>query len=303
MGINRHYSVVLALFAGSWIALACGVGTREDGGDAGDDTDTGIGGDLGEDSDGGDPGTNADDETSDGSGGGTETNDGGGTNTGTGGDGLDCGGKVYACTNGVDDDADGLVDLDDPECTGPCDDDEASFATGIPGDNVDCKQDCFFDGNSGQGDDGCLWDLKCDPANPGGNIGCEYTGGSSCPDTAEQDPDCVDFCSTWVPNGCDCFGCCGVTNDAGEEIWIFLNGNAECSLQNLDACDTCTPHIGDCGNDCDPAQCEICFGETEPPEGCDDSGCPEGKISCKESSDCPTGDYCVTGCCVPPPPV
>ena len=36
----------------------------------------------------------------------------------------------------------------------PLDNDESSFATGIPGDNMDaCKQDCFFDGNSGMGDD------------------------------------------------------------------------------------------------------------------------------------------------------
>ena len=29
-----------------------------------------------------------------------------------------------------------------------------------------CKQDCFFDGNSGAGDDGCQWDLRCDSPSP-----------------------------------------------------------------------------------------------------------------------------------------
>ena len=56
------------------------------------------------------------------------------------------------CSDGIDNDGDGKIDYDDPECVGPLDNDESSFATGIPGDNMDaCKQDCFFDGNSGAG--------------------------------------------------------------------------------------------------------------------------------------------------------
>ena len=44
----------------------------------------------------------------------------------------------------------------------PVDNDEGSFATGIPGDNKDAnKQDCFFDGNSGGGDDGCNQHVCC----------------------------------------------------------------------------------------------------------------------------------------------
>ena len=38
------------------------------------------------------------------------------------------------------------IDLADPECVGAADNDEATYATGISGDNIDaCKQDCFFD--------------------------------------------------------------------------------------------------------------------------------------------------------------
>jgi hypothetical protein len=49
------------------------------------------------------------------------------------------------CTNGLDDDGDGLVDALDPECTGSADNDEGTFGTGIPGDNRDPMwQDCFF---------------------------------------------------------------------------------------------------------------------------------------------------------------
>ncbi len=67
-----------------------------------------------------------------------------------------CGNAPCQCNNGVDDDGDGTVDGFDIECTGAIDDDEGSFATGIPGDNRDPKwQYCFFDGNSGHGDDRC----------------------------------------------------------------------------------------------------------------------------------------------------
>ena len=94
----------------------------------------------------------------------------GGQGGGSGGSnlGVDAGGKVIVgntqCSDGIDNDGDGKIDYADPECVGPLDNDESSFATGIPGDNIDaCKQDCFFDGNSGMGDDDCQWQLKCDP--------------------------------------------------------------------------------------------------------------------------------------------
>ena len=96
-----------------------------------------------------------------------------------GGAGGLAGGKlgITQCSDGLDNDGDGKIDLADPECVSPLDNDESSFATGIPGDNKDaCKQDCFFDGNSGMGDDGCEWQLKCDPANTGAGAAasCPY---------------------------------------------------------------------------------------------------------------------------------
>jgi hypothetical protein len=244
------------------------------------------------------PTTSADgsDSTADGSGG----SDGTGTNDP--GDPLDCSGTNYACGNGEDDDKDGFIDLLDPECTGPCDDDEATFQTGLPGDNVDCKQDCFFDGNSGQGDDGCIWDLRCDPANPGANVGCEYSGGNNCNNQPpNQTEDCVMFCSQFVPPGCDCFGCCTVETPDGP-LDIFLNSGPDCSLDNLEACQTCTSQIDDCGTPCVPEKCQVCFGETEPPEGCDDGMCPNEMLACESNAECPTDFYCLLGCCYPPPP-
>jgi hypothetical protein len=235
---------------------------------------------------------------------GTDSIDTGGSGTTTGNDPdnpIDCGGQIWACGDGMDNDKDGNVDLMDPECTGPCDDDEASYQTGIPGDNVDCKQDCFFDGNSGQGDDGCIWDLKCDPANPGEFIGCEYSGGNNCENMPpNQSEDCIMFCEQYVPPGCDCFGCCTVCGDEGC-VDIFLNGDPECNIDNLEACTMCTSQIEECGNPCEPEMCEICFGETEPPEGCGENECMDD-LPCEASPDCPVDYFCYLGCCYPPPP-
>ncbi|MBK6919250.1 MAG: hypothetical protein IPH07_17780 [Deltaproteobacteria bacterium] len=214
---------------------------------------------------------------------------------------VDCGGAIYACGDGEDNDGDGFIDLTDPECTGPCDDDESSFQTGLPGDNMDCKQDCFFDGNSGQGDDGCIWDLRCDAENPGANVGCEYTGGNNCNNIPpNQDPTCVMFCEQYVPPGCDCFGCCEVQTPDGP-VHIFLNSGPDCSLDNLDACQPCTSQIDDCGVPCLPEECQVCFGETEPPPGCGENTCPGGD-TCEATADCPTDFFCYLGCCYPPPP-
>jgi len=230
----------------------------------------------------------------------TTTGDPGTTTFSTTGGGAVCGGKVYKCADGMDNDGDGKTDLDDPECTGPCDDAEDSFQTGIPGDNVDCKQDCFFDGNSGQGE-GCTWDLKCDPANPGEAIGCAYTGGKNCAGMTGQTDQCKMNCEPYVPNGCDCFGCCTISTPNGD-INIFLNSSPDCSLLNLDACAQCTPQIDDCGNDCDPDNCEVCFGGELPP-GCDmPGGCEVWEPPCPNGqADCPDGLFCVTGCCIAPP--
>jgi hypothetical protein len=214
---------------------------------------------------------------------------------------VDCGGAIYACGDGMDNDEDGATDLMDPECTGPCDDDEATFQTGLPGDNMDCKQDCFFDGNSGQGDDGCIWDLRCDPENPGANVGCEYTGGNNCNNQPpNQDEGCIMFCEQFVPPGCDCFGCCEVETPDGP-VHIFLNSGPDCALDNLDACQSCTYQIDDCGVPCEPEMCELCFGQDELPEGCDDNMCEIGD-PCDTNAECPTDFYCLLGCCYPPPP-
>ncbi len=207
--------------------------------------------------------------------------------------GAGCLGGDTACSNCLDDDGDGLVDAFDPECTGPLDDDEATFATGIPGDNVDFCQDCFFDGNSGHGDDGCQYATACltgEAPRARGASGC-----FSC----EVTDRCRNSCLELTPNGCDCFGCCAVRAPSGETHNVRLSDT--CTAQSADIpekCEACVPSV-DCFNDCGP--CEICIGKTTL-----DPGCDEGPVLrclhqalCDEETPCPEGQYCLTGCCIP----
>ena len=81
----------------------------------------------------------------------------------------------------------------DLQCFGPFDD-EASYATGIPGDNKGAKGniECPFDGNSGPGNDG----VCCNLQNPSQNV---------------------------TPNGCDSHGCCEIDvngNLSGEHVYV-----------------------------------------------------------------------------------
>jgi hypothetical protein len=228
-------------------------------------------------------------------------------------DGSTIGGKIpigsTQCSDGIDNDGDGLIDYEDPECTGPLDNDESSFATGIPGDNIDpCKQDCFFDGNSGMGDDGCQWQLKCDPKSVEAN--CPYDPAyaaqhtTECSTSASQSQSCVDKCGGLVPNGCDCFGCCAIPG--GPTIRLA----ASCTEKDFNDATKCPPctQVTQCSNPCDT--CEICVGKsTLPPECTPDAGTPPppscgsytpcGPGTSTPAASCPANTGCVTGCCRP----
>jgi cysteine-rich repeat protein len=203
-----------------------------------------------------------------------------------------CGNKIYQCGNDIDDDMDGKVDLDDPECTSPCDDDESSFKTLLPGQNEDCKSDCYWDDDSGVGNDGCEWNLKCDPENPGSDTNCEYDPDFKMCDL-KQTQMCKDICGPITPNGCDCFGCCEIQGN-----FYYLDGNV-CDLEDLSKCDSCTFHPG-CNNPCEPEECEVCFGDDpdDLPDECDEPKCDNNLTPCEDESDCMVGEFCQTGCCV-----
>lgn len=189
-----------------------------------------------------------------------------GGNTGAGGSGGSVTVGSAQCSDGQDNDADGKIDAADPDCVSPLDNDESSLSTGIAGDNMDaCKQDCFFDGNSGSGDDGCDWNLKCDPANT--NPGqCSYDADfRNC--RTEQSQKCINSCRKLTPNGCDCFGCCTVP---GLSYPIRLTSTcSSATFGDPTKCPMCTQSAS-CTNDC--GRCELCLGKTSIPADCGSTG-------------------------------
>jgi hypothetical protein len=219
---------------------------------------------------------------------------GGGGTGGIGGTGggtpviASCGNQVYQCGNTIDDDKDGLIDSQDPDCLGPCDNTENNFYGGIPGQaGPSCIVDCYWDSNSGAGNDNCYWNHQCDPLSTDPNYYPETWNGSKCaynkntntPGTSSscdelqntQSSTCEKECAPLTPNGCDCFGCCELPAGGGKFVWLGSEdgmGNGSCTLKDLadpTKCAPCTPVKGFCYNEC--GKCELCIGkDTLPPE-------------------------------------
>ena len=237
-----------------------------------------------------------------------------------------CNDKLLECGNCMDDDGDGLVDSEDHECLGPCDNTEGpALNAGVGGETgATCGADCYWDFGNGPGNDMCAWDYRCDPFAPKAGCGFDETKAadpSSCP--AEQPQLCQDFCSPLTPNGCDCFGCCTFPELAGQgpdgtDVYVWIGsvtngGTGTCTfadVQDPDKCPVCTPQPS-CFNDC--KTCELCIGKPELPDECypppdadPDAGappppqeCPSGLQACGlEGQDpCVPGFYCISGCC------
>jgi hypothetical protein len=232
-----------------------------------------------------------------------------------------CQGKVYACGDCMDNDSDHYIDGADSQCLGPCDNTEESFYGGIPGqNNSPCKSDCYFDQDTGAGNDDCYWSHKCDPLEvapsyPPEGSQCSYNPGSnipgfggSCTDAFNtQSATCGSYCGPLTPNGCDCFGCCFIPG-APTTVWLGSEepaGTGSCNINTLNDPTKCKPctQVPACLNPCDPANCELCIGQTQLPPGCTSQTCPAGRAKCGQPLDpaCPTGEYFITGCCQPLP--
>lgn len=224
-----------------------------------------------------------------------------------------CRGKFYECGDCLDNDGDGAFDGADPACLGPCDDDELGLSTGLKvSGGAPCRQDCYFDGDAGVGNDMCSWSHSCDPLSvapdypPSGEMRCAYgSAGSSgsagdldCQALSSSQPQaCLDGCLPLVPNGCDCFGCCELPGRSGEYHFIGLGrGSLGCRLESLDdaaSCPICT-RVDSCFNPCD--RCEVCVG-SQPDPSCNVPSVCERGAACSPTAPCPSGEYCVTGCC------
>jgi hypothetical protein len=266
--------------------------------------------------------------TAGGAGGGTAL-DGGWGELADGGCGIArCGSQLYACGNCVDDDGDGLSDARDPDCLGPCHNNERGFATGIPSFGAtSCNRlDCYYDTNQGFGE-GCRYSHSCDPLSPSGST-CAFNANAQNCSTSSM---CRTYCEPLTPAGCDCYGCCTAFLPDGGSRDIYLgsdlvNGGRQCTIATVGdptICKACTK-VAECGKgSCGP--CQLCLGRTSLPPECfppapvdggsspfdagtpgplPDGGslarCPMGVQACGLRTDppCPLGGFCQTGCCV-----
>lgn len=228
-----------------------------------------------------------------------------------------CRGKPYACGDCKDNDNDGLIDSEDPDCLGPCDNDEKNLSTGVAvGNGAPCKHDCYFDGDAGPGNDKCEWTDQCDTLSvapdypPSGEARCAFDeskapAGTTCADLRLQQPaQCVSTCLPLVPNGCDCFGCCELPVGNNSYSYRFIGsvrGSPGCELDSKGDpmnCPPCTPVRG-CLNLCE--KCENCVGRSADPTCGASVACPPGQAACTTNEQCDFAEYCVTGCCVRPP--
>ncbi len=213
---------------------------------------------------------------------------------------TDCVPGTTECSDCEDNDGDGVADGYDPECTSAADNDEGSFATAIPGDNIDlCLQDCFFDGNSGAGDDGCEMHTCCIIGEAACPAMCLPTYN---PAMCTPSPECIATCLPATTAGCDCFGCCTICDSTG--CYTVMTNPAvapDCTYETISdplLCPVCTQVI-DCADPCDPEMCMLCPGQTPedlPPE-CTGTDCGTA-TPCTSSADCAADQWCSAGCCI-----
>jgi hypothetical protein len=199
-----------------------------------------------------------------------------------------CQNHVYQCGDCMDNDGDGRIDADDPDCLGPCDNSEDSLSPKIPGgNNAPCKADCFFDQDTGSGNDQCYWDHACDPHEVAPNFDpegpqCRYDpgtkvgGGLNCTTANQRQSDqCLSFCGPLTPNGCDCFGCCDIPDpkmpNKTHRVWLGSrdqSGVPSCSIADVADPKKCRPcqKVAACDKPCE--RCKLCIGKDTIPPDC-----------------------------------
>jgi hypothetical protein len=151
------------------------------------------------------------------------------------------------CNDGIDNNNDGLVDMDDLYCKAPTDNDESSFGSGpgADGTNLPRNLDCWFDADMGSGNDDCSIHACCMIDGP---CPAELEPELFDPGACNPSATCLDICIPLTRVGCDCFGCCAIrVPESPSAFTVFVNRTASpnCTLDTLgdpSLCRPCRPH-------------------------------------------------------------
>jgi hypothetical protein len=195
------------------------------------------------------------------------------------------------CSNGRDDDKDGLTDCDDPECAAFCggctENDTRSCDTGLPGICQAGTETC-----SGGDWGSCVQDNPAGTEGPFGDATCSDTDDNDCDgDTDSADADCQSagctendtrYCDTGLQGICQAgtetctggaWGSCVQDNAAVTEGPF---GDATCSDTDDNDCDgTIDGADSDCQSACVPVEDHDCLTASDYPSaclGCHDNG-------------------------------
>lgn len=207
------------------------------------------------------------------------------------------------CSNGIDDDCDGLTDSEDEECATPvtiediCDDGEDNDGdTFIDCDDPDCEGlACVDDGNACT-DDICL-SFVCTPNNDDSNL-CDdlndctddQCSAGTCLGTNDDTNACDDSDSCTVSDFCSSGSCTGspLVCDDGESCTNDICVNGNCSFAPLTG-PACSADTNSCTDDvCNNGVC------THPNDNTN---------VCSDGLTCTAVDSCVAGNCIGTPGV
>jgi hypothetical protein len=221
------------------------------------------------------------------------------------------------CTNGIDDDLDGLIDCVDTDCDGRCqveicDDLRDNDGNGLvdcadPGCTSQCPEICTDEAdNDGDGDVDCD-DLDCDGACPERCDDIRDNDGDGFADCKDTDCDgqCLEVCDDGRDNDgdgatdCDdteCDGGCAEICDDGRDN--DGDGDVDCTDIDCDGscaeiCDDERDNDGDALTDCDDDECALACTEACA-DGIDNDD--DGLLDC-EDDDCLTDGACFESLC------
>lgn len=214
--------------------------------------------------------------------------------------------ETSECSDGIDNDGDGKVDLKDGGCIDEADTDETNCGDGVcegPERCSTCTSDCGVcpecndgidndgDGDTDTSDGGCTDAADTDETNCGDGI-CEtgesclgYNDYESCTDNVCYEPTCTNGCVQTAVSY-------GITDEACSGIQA-CDGSGNCKTANGNACSIDANCLGGvcCNGICQDSICTVCGDGT-----CDvGENCPADVGSCTDRV-CYTAPVCTDGC-------